>query len=189
MYGVAVRTVFHYERTHVAAFANHAPDQRPDLSLDQSARRYAAAALVVVAAGAWLPFVGERIAQDMGWQHSFVGTVFISLVTTVPEMVVSVAAVRIGALDMAIANLLGSNLFNVFILALDDLFYTRGPLLSHVSPVHGVSAFSAVMMSGLAIVGLFYRPNGRVLHTVGWTSILLFVVYLLNTYVVYLYGH
>jgi cation:H+ antiporter len=189
IYAVAMRTVFRYEQAHVAAFVDHAPDQRPDLSTSQSVQRYTAAALAVVAAGIWLPFVGDHIARDMGWQHSFVGTVFIALATTVPEMVVSVAAMRIGALDMAVANLLGSNLFNMFILAVDDVFYTRGPLLARVSPVHGVSAFSAIMMTGLAIVGLFYRANGRVLHTVGWTSIVLFVVYLLNTYILYLYGH
>jgi cation:H+ antiporter len=74
----------------------------------------------------------------------------------------------------------------MLILAVDDAFYTRGPLLAHVSPVHGVSAFSAIMMTGVAIIGLFSRTNHRVLHTVGWTSLLLFVIDLLNTYTVYL---
>ncbi|MDV6343200.1 sodium:calcium antiporter [Nitrosomonas sp. Is37] len=189
MYGVAVRSVFQYEKNHVAAFADHAPDRRPDLSLFQSVARYAAAAVLVVIAAIALPFVGEHIAQDMGWQRSFVGTVFIALATSIPEMVVSIAAMRIGALNMAVASLLGSNLFTMFILAIDDVLYTRGPLLAHVSPVHGVSAFSAVMMTSLAIIGLFYRPNGRVLHTVGWTSLFMFVVYLLNTYILYLYEH
>jgi cation:H+ antiporter len=55
--------------------------------------------------------------------------------------------------------------------------------------VHGVSAFSAVMMTSLAIIGLFYRPNGRVLYTVGWTSLVMFAVYLFNTYILYLYEH
>lgn len=189
MYIVAMRIVFRYEQAHVAAFVDHAPDQRPHLSLRQSMLRYSAAALGVVVAGVWLPYVGDHIARDMGWYHSFVGTVFIAIATTIPEMVVSVAAMRIGALNMAVANLLGSNLFNMLILAVDDVFYSRGPLLEHVSSVHGVSVFSAIMMTGLAIIGLFYRADGRVLHTVSWTSIVLFVVYLLNTYILYLYGH
>ncbi len=189
MYGVAVRNVFHYEKTHVGAFTDHAPDRRPDLNLSQSVARYSAAALLVVAAGIGLPFVGDEIARDMGWQRGFVGTVFIALATSIPEMVVSIAAMRIGALNMAVASLLGSNLFNMLIIALDDVLYIRGPLLAQVSPVHGVSAFSAVMMTGLAIIGLFYRPNDRLLHTVGWTSLFLFVIYLLNTYILYLYGH
>jgi len=188
MYGVAVRSVFQYEKTHVAAFTGHAPDKRPELSLRQAVARYAAAALVVVVAGIALPFVGDHIARDMGWQQSFVGSVFIAVATTIPEMVVSVAAMRIGALDMAVANLLGSNLFNMLILAVDDALYTQGPLLGQVSPVHGVTVFSAIMMTGLAIIGLIYRPKGRVLHTVGWTSVMLFVIYMLNSYILYLAG-
>jgi cation:H+ antiporter len=85
-----------------------------------------------------------------------------------------------------VANLLGSNLFNVLVLAVDDVFYRSGPLLSQVNPVHGISAFSAIMMSGLAIIGLFYRPTGRVLHSVGWVSVFLFVIYMLNSYILYL---
>jgi cation:H+ antiporter len=188
MYAVAMRSVFHYESTHVAAITDQAPDKRPDLSLPQAVQRYLLAALLVVAAGIGLPFVGEHIAQDMGWQQSFVGTVFIAVVTTVPELVVSVAAMRMGAINMAVASLLGSNLFNVLILGIDDLFYKPGPLFAAVSPVHGVSAFSAIMMTAVAIIGLFYRPAGRVLHMVSWTSVVLFAIYMLNTYIVYLAG-
>jgi len=81
--------------------------------------------------------------------------------TTLPEIVVTISALRLGALDMAISNLLGSNLFNILILAVDDALYFKGPLLSHVSDLHAVSAISATMMSGVAIVGLFYRPKAR----------------------------
>lgn len=188
MYAVAIRTVFRYEKTHVAAFTDHEPDKRPHLSLGQSIFRYSLAALLVVVAGAWLPYVGNRIAVVMNWQQSFVGTVFIAIATTVPELVVSIAAMRMGALDMSVGNLLGSNMFNMFILAIDDLFYTDGPLLANVSRVHGVSSFSAIIMTGIAIIGLFYKPRGRVLRTVGWTSIYLFCFYLLNTYLLFIFS-
>jgi cation:H+ antiporter len=188
LYAVAVRTIFRYEKSHVAAFTDSAPDQRPCLSLKQSVLRYCFAALLVVSAGIWLPFIGNRIAVAMKWQHSFVGTVFIAIATTIPELVVSVVATRIGALNMAVSNLLGSNMFNICILAIDDLCYTPGPLLSKVAKTHGVSTFSIMIMTGLAIIGLFYKPKGRVLSTVGWTSIFLFAFYLLNTYTLYLFS-
>jgi cation:H+ antiporter len=188
MYAVAVRTLFRYEQRDVAAYTDFAPDQCPHLSLRQSVLRYCLAALLVVIASVWLPFIGNRIAVAMDWQHSFVGTVFIASATTIPEVVVSVAALRIGALNMAVANLLGSNMFNMFILAIDDLCYTRGPLLANAAKAHSVSTFSIMIMTGIAIIGLFYKPGGRVLRTVGWTSIFLFSFYLLNTYVVYLFS-
>jgi cation:H+ antiporter len=186
MYVVAMRTVFRYETLNPAAAAEDAP-LRSAPSLRQALVRYALAALVVVGAGVALPFLGKALAVQMGWHESFVGTLFVAAITSLPEAAVTVAAVRIGALDMAIGNLLGSNLFNIFILALDDAFYVRGSLLSHVSPEHAVSALSAMMMTGVAIVGLLYRPRLRVFKTVGWASIVLFVFYLLNAYILYLH--
>jgi cation:H+ antiporter len=123
----------------------------------------------------------------MGWHTSFVGTLLVPVVTSMPEFSVTLGALRSGALDMAIANLLGSNLFNIVIVAIDDLLYQPGPLLSYVSVIHGASAMSAVIMTGLTIVGILYRPQTRVLKTVGWISLGLFTIYLLNSTVLYLY--
>jgi cation:H+ antiporter len=186
VYAVAMRAVFRYETLNREAAAAQAP-ARGGPGLTQALARYALAALVVVAAGIALPFFGKALAAQMGWQQSFVGTLFVAAATSLPEAVVTVAAVRIGALDMAIGNLFGSNLFNVFILALDDVFYAPGPLLEHVSSAHAVSALSAIMMTGVAIVGLLYRPRRRVFRTVGWASIVLFVIYFLNAYILFLH--
>jgi len=124
----------------------------------------------------------------MGWHQTFVGTLFIAGVTSLPELAVTVAALRMGALDMAIANVLGSNLFNIIVLAIDDLIYLNGPLLAHVSPLHAFSAMSAVVMSGVVIIGLVYRPKTLFFISVGWISLSLFTLYLLNTYVLFLHG-
>jgi cation:H+ antiporter len=96
---------------------------------------------------------------------------------------------RIGAVDLAIGNLFGSNMFNIALLAIDDLAYLPGPLLADVSISHAASAFSAMMMSGLAVVGLVLRPASRVMRSVSWISLLLLVIYLLNTLFLYLHGH
>jgi len=63
------------------------------------------------------------------------------------------------ATSMAAANLLGSNLFNVAILAVDDAVYTPGPLLAAVSPGHAVTALGAVAMSVIVIAGLVVHPK------------------------------
>src|SRR3989344_4484849 len=145
---VAMRAVFAYERSHPAAPpadtvppTNNAAPTLP--SLRQAATRFAMAAAIVVGAGMWLPFVAVNLATTMGWNRSFVGSLFVALVTTLPELAVTLSALRLGALDMAIGNLLGSNLFNVAIVGIDDLFYRPGDLLAHVSPVHAITAASA----------------------------------------------
>ncbi|MEZ5664344.1 MAG: sodium:calcium antiporter [Burkholderiaceae bacterium] len=188
VYALAMRTLYRYEQMQDLPTAEVAPPRYQQTTLTQAVRGYALAAALVVAAGLWLPFVGRAIAQAMGWGESFVGTLLVAAVTSLPEAVVALAALRLGALDMALGNLFGSNLFNMVVLAVDDLFYRPGPLLAAVSPAHAVSALSAMVMSGIAIVGLFYRPRQRVLRTVGWVSLLLLAVYLFNTFSIYLYG-
>lgn len=188
LYFLSMRTVFYYERRQLAELIEETAERYPQLTLRHAVTGYIVAALVVVAAGAWLPFIGSRLAQAMGWHNTFVGTLFVAFATSVPELVVTLSALRLGALDMAIGNLFGSNLFDVLIIAVDDLFFLRGPILSHVSQLHLASAISAMMMNGVAIVGLLYRPTTRLFRTVGWASLFMLVIYLLNSYVLYLHG-
>jgi len=190
LYLIAMRTVFAYERSHGEAQSQPgaAATDASGPSLHTALLRFAFAGAVVVGAGLWLPFIASELAAVMGWNRSFVGSLFLSAVTTLPEAAVTLAALRIGAVDMAIGNLLGSNLFNVTIIALEDLFYRRGPLLAEASLVHTVTAASGIVMTGLAIVGMLFRPRSRVLRTVGWVSVGLAAVYLFNTSVLFLHG-
>jgi cation:H+ antiporter len=187
LYFAAMRAAFVYERRSKPISQIIAADA--PMTLKAALVRYFLAASVVVVAGTWLPFVGLEIADAMGWRTTFVGTLFIAGATSLPELVVTVSALRLGAADMAIANLLGSNLFDVLVLAIDDLFYTGGSLLSAVSPSHAISAFAAVIMSGIFIVALLYRPETRLRGTIGWVSLSLLAVYLLSSYAIYLHGH
>jgi cation:H+ antiporter len=187
LYLVAIRAAFVYEgRTR-------RPPQLiksdPSMTLRKAILRYTAAAAVVAVAGSWLPFIGQDIAEVMGWKTTFVGTLLIAGATSLPELVVTISALRLGAVDMAIGNLLGSNLFDILILAADDIAYTKGPLLSVVSPAHAISAFAAMIMSGIFIVALLYRPETRFRGTIGWVSLSLLVVYLFSSYAIYLHGH
>ena len=61
---------------------------------------------------------------------------------------------------MAIGNLLGQQpLRRAHHRPIDDLAYTKGPLLSAVVPAHAITAFAAVIMSGIFIVALLFRPG------------------------------
>jgi cation:H+ antiporter len=78
---------------------------------------------VAVGAALWLPFAASALAGAMGWSESFVGTLPTAFATTLLELAVTVSSVRIGALDMAIGNPVGCNLFNLPILGINDLLY------------------------------------------------------------------
>lgn len=189
VYLVAMRAVYSYERRTVSEYTEVSAERYPDVTLRSAIKGYALAAVAVVAAGSWLPFVAKDIAELMGWGRSFVGTLLVAGVTSAPEVAVTISALRIGALDMAIANLLGSNLFDIIILAVDDVFYSAGPLLAHVEASHALTAFTAVMMSALVAVGLTFRPQKRVVLGVTWVSLGLFMLYVLNSWILFEHAH
>jgi cation:H+ antiporter len=189
LYVLAMRSLYRYEKAQVSEYVEDRAELYPNTRLGQAVQGYVLAAIVVVAAGIWLPFIAKDLAAAMAWEQSFVGTLFVAAVTSAPEVAVTLAALRMGAIDLAIGNLFGSNMFNIALLAIDDLAYLPGPLLADVSMSHAASAFSAMMMSGLAVVGLVLRPASRVVRTVSWISLLLLAIYLLNTLFLYLYGH
>lgn len=187
LYFLAMRAAFDFQRRVPTRIPVDQTDQ--GITLRHAVSRYLLAAGIVVAAGIWLPFVGVEIARLMGWQTTFVGTLLVAATTSVPELVVSISALRMGAVDMAISNLLGSNLFDVLIIAIDDMAYTKGPLLSSVSTAHAVTAFTAVIMSGIFIVALLFKPDSRIRGTISWISLSLLMAYLFSAYASFLLGH
>lgn len=177
LYLVSVRIIFSNERrlseqqTPPAARENLIP-------LSVAVKRYILFALIVVASAISLPFFADKLAELWGVNKSFVGTLLVAAATSLPELVVSIAAVRIGSMDMAVGNLLGSNIFNMMILALDDFVYTFGPLPLVVSDSHGLSALVAILMTAVAGIGILYgKPNKR--FALGADTAVLVILYLL----------
>lgn len=185
IYLVAMRSLYVIEQRRPVRIENTEPLAMP---LKSALMGYGMASMVIVGAGIWLPIIGVELARLMGWSNSFVGTLFIALATTVPELATTWGAVRIGALDMAVGNLLGSNLFDVLILAIDDVAYVKGPIYAQVSLVHAATAILACLMTGIVIVSLASRPTRRVVHVASWSSLALMALYWLNAAIQYWHG-
>lgn len=186
LYAVAVRTVLQQEREQVQSFAQDVASRYPTITLPKALFGYALAGSVVTLAGVWLPVAGEALAQHMGWSGSVIGTLFMASATTLPELAVTLSAVRLGAVDMAVGNLLGSNLFNLAILALDDVLYRPGPIFAEVPSLLAVSALAGSLMTGMAIVGLVCRSSKHVFGRMSWVSAGLIAALLLNALLLFL---
>jgi cation:H+ antiporter len=181
IYAVAIRTVFLFEQRRVAELVHERVEaaRYDSVSLRRAYGNYAINAALVIGAAVYLPHIGDRIATATGLGGTFVGTTFIALTTTLPELVVSVAALRIGATDLIFGNLFGSNLFNLAILAVDDLLYVKGPLLSSAAQSHVISANTAMAMTAVAVIGLTYRAS-RKRFLFAWDSLAILVLYTLG---------
>lgn len=158
--------------------AEEQPQQLP--SLKKLLLFYLLYALITVGAALFIPYFANRIAIQTGLGNSFIGTVLVAASTSLPEITVSIAAVRLGSVDIAIGNLLGSNLFNILILAIDDLFYTRGILLKDASDVHLVTVFNCLIMGAIVIAGFTYRTPGKK-FLMAIDALLILAFYLVNT--------
>jgi len=188
IYMIGIRSVFLFEKrrmVEVAAMKEKTPATYGHITAQQAAVRYTMYAVVIVFAATWLPFIGDRLAHETGLGRSFVGTFFIGMTTSLPELAVSISALRIGAVDMAIANLFGSNMFNIFIIAVDDIFYRKGPLLADVSGIHAISGLIAVIMTGIAIVSLTYRLKKKTVLRLGWDAVAILLAYVISIMLMY----
>jgi cation:H+ antiporter len=159
IYFVSMRVIFTHERQRRAREIREVAEelQYGATTLRSAVVQYSLAAIAVVIAALWLPRLGAELARQTGLGEAFVGSLFIAITTSLPEIVVSLAAVRIGALDLGIGNVLGSNLFNLLILGLDDVFYRPGPLMADAGASHSISIVAIVMMNALFLIGLTYK--------------------------------
>jgi len=148
---------------------------------------FALGALAIVGAGFWLSHTADAIAQDTGWGRSFVGSFMLAVVTSLPELAVGIPLIRMGAFNMAIGSLLGSNLFNIAIIPATDIFFTRGAILAHGSPNHILTAVLGIVMTNIVIVDLVYRAK-RVPWRIGWGSISLIVLYVMGSITLFQMG-
>jgi cation:H+ antiporter len=121
-----------------------------------------------LAAGAGLAIVApllvvaaEAVSAESGLSQTFVGTLLVGFTTSFPEIAASVAAVRMGAVDLAVGNIFGSNAFNMLVLPMMDLAYVKGPVLAHVSSGHQLSALLAVLCIALGVMTILARLRER----------------------------
>jgi cation:H+ antiporter len=184
-YLAAMRCLFRYQRRERSVYlAEHEETLLyEDIGLAAAAGKFVLNALVVVVAGIFLPRVADEIAHLMGWQQSVVGTVFVAAATSLPEMVVTLSALRLGAVDLAVGNLFGSNLINMGILGLMGLLYVKAPLLQVVSPKHLGTGVIAIIMTGIAATEMIYRPQKKTLRWMSTGAFILVFLYAAHIFV------
>jgi cation:H+ antiporter len=136
--------------------------EHPRGDLRSAVVRFCLAAGAILLAGPLVAIAGDGIAQATGMGETFFGVFFLAVVTSLPELVGSVGAVRIGAYDLAVGNLFGSNAFNMVLLLVADLAFRSGPILSAVSPSQIVGAGVAIMLMALALAAIVHGEETRI---------------------------
>ena len=126
----------------------------------------------VVVAGFFLAWSTDRIAEITGVASSTLGILLVSLVTTMPEAASTIAAARIGAMDLGVAGLFGSCAFNITILFYADIFYRGGILGLQTEPAHFVAGGTAIGLILVAFVLVVFREKIRAAIAAGLLSLM-----------------
>ena len=147
-------------------------EEDPGMTLRRAWAFFLLVSAGVVVSGFFLAWSTDQIAQITGVASSTLGILLVSLVTTMPEASSTIAAARIGAMDLGVAGLYGSCAFNVTILFYADIFYRGGVLGLQTEPAHFVAGGMAV---GLMLVGfalIMFREKIRAAITAGLLSLM-----------------
>ena len=172
---------------------------KPDNVLGVSEEKYTAyslpltnikfliAAIIIIFTAMKLARVANSLADLTGWGTTFMGTIILAFVTSLPELVTALAAIRIKAYDLAVGIVLGANILNMTIPFFSDIFYDGPPILSVVSPQHIISALITIILTSIAIASIVYKPKKAVFH-LGIAAWLIFLGYFLGIFLIFKVG-
>lgn len=128
-----------------------------------------------------------EIAEITGLGTGFVGTALLSIVTSLPELLAAMTAVRMGATELAVGNLFGSSVFNMLALGVADFFYVQGSFLSDISNDFALVGLLGLLLTMMALIGNIARIERRVLF-VELDAVAIIVTYLMGMYLLFLRG-
>ncbi len=157
------------------------------MSLGRALLGFGTATVALILIVPYLVSSAAEIARITGLGTGFVGAVLVAFVTSLPELVAALAAIRLGAFDMAVGNLFGSNVFNMFALALVDVFYTSGRFLALIDPAFVLAGLLGLLLTNLALVGNLARLERRFLF-IELDALLLIILYLAGVFLLYARG-
>ncbi len=140
--------------------------------------------ILLIIIGGGLVVLGSNVAVDaateiakiIGMSEKFIGLTIVALGTSLPELVTSLTAARKGNADMAIGNIVGSNIFNIlFVLGISSIIV---PILYPQSfLIDGIAAIAAVLIFWLYALR-FKRLDLKsgILMLVGYTGYFAYLV-------------
>jgi len=154
------------------------------MSLIQIYCNLALSAGLVIGAAIFLANIADVLAETTGLGRTFFGSIFLAFVTSLPEMVVSLSALRLGAFDLAVGNIFGSNMTNMFIVPVCDIFHQGDSILNGVSTTHIFMVGLSVVLTLVVLGGMRYK-NKKTFLGLGVDSFIMIVLFIIGTRVLY----
>ena len=138
---------------------------------------YFAICVSVIGVAGWLVGLsGIALVRHTGLSETLVGSLFTAVATSLPELVTTVAAVRQGALTLAVGGIIGGNTFDVLFLAFSDMAYRDGSIYHAIGPQPLFIISLTVLLTAILLLGLIRRER-RGVGNIGFESVAVLVLY------------
>ncbi|TDL31447.1 sodium:calcium antiporter [Jeotgalibacillus sp. S-D1] len=155
------------------------------LTPKQAIIRFIIAAIVIMGAGTALSVTGDQIAVITGLGSSFVGSFLIAATTSLPEAIAVFVALRLKNVNLALGSILGSNIFNMLILAGSDIAYRSGSIIADVSDSHIVTASGVLILSIVLLYSVVQKkPRSTFVYII--PSLLIVIGYFISSYLIFM---
>jgi cation:H+ antiporter len=138
---------------------------------------FALSATLVALAGYVVGEAAGALVELTPLSESAIGTLFAAVANSLPELVTALAAVRRGALNLAVGDVIGGNSFEVLFLAAADPFYRAGSIYHQFTPDNVFTAVLAILMTGVLLLGMLRRERHGIAG-IGFESALVLLLYL-----------
>ncbi|MFD2705067.1 sodium:calcium antiporter [Salibacterium lacus] len=138
---------------------------------------FAVAAAITVIAAVKLSTYADVISIKSKWGGLMVGTLLLAGATSLPEVTTSLTAVFLDNPDIAVGNVLGSNMFNLLIIAAFDLYYRKEKLFSRTDVSHAYTASLGILLALLVLAAMFIQTEISVFW-IGLDTLVIFAVYI-----------
>lgn len=193
VYFIAMKSIYIYEHQKNDVFSEKLEEEVKEfheieegkITLPQAKKGFIINAFFVVVLGTVLSFVGDKIAGTpfFGIQlgKSFVGLLLIALATSLPELTVSIEAIKLKSYDMAAGNLLGSNIFNIMIIFITDLFLRDKNIYQSLTEFHKLTAIFSMLILLVFMMGVMFKKKKR-----RYDTYIIGMVYFVAMYILYI---
>ncbi|HAQ60036.1 MAG TPA: sodium:calcium symporter [Microbacterium sp.] len=152
-------------------------DDGEDRSTSSTRRLWTTLAVLAVIVGVTGWVIGQAglgLIAVTGWPSSVTGFTITTIVSSLPELITLLAAVRIGALTLGVGGIIGGNVFDTLMIAIADAFYLDGTIYANVGPSSLVLLGGTILITAVLAAGLVVRDR----RGIGFEGIGLPAIYL-----------
>jgi len=135
------------------------PDEPSDTPIRTLWLRLGAFAVVIGVTGWVIGRAGLGLVAATGWPSSVTGFTVTTIISSLPELVTLIAAIRIGALTLGVGNIIGGNVFDTLLIAVSDVFYVDGPIYAQAGASSLVLLGGTLLITAILAAGLIVRDR------------------------------